>query len=169
MYFVHKIISEQFLKRGEIVDLKELDIIDLVKLINDELQQGLSVNGIIKKYNASKTTILNRLKNNNYKFNDELRKYIQVLSLEELQAIKIKELENELLEYKKAYEELKTTVQELKNEHKHNERGAGRKAKFTSEEIAEIKAYKEQGKSIRAIATMFNCSVGLVHKLINEG
>lgn len=51
---------------------------------------------------------------------------------------------------------------------KHNERGAGRKPKFTDAEVQSMKMYKLQGKSYRAIADLFNCSVGTIHKLINE-
>ena len=51
---------------------------------------------------------------------------------------------------------------------KHNERGAGRKSRFTQSEIETIKMYRLQGKTIREIAEMFKCSVGLIHKIINE-
>ena len=57
----------------------------------------------------------------------------------------------------------KTNVHKIKNE-----RGAGRKQKLTNAEIQAIKMYRLQGKSYRAIADMFGCSVGLVHKIINE-
>ena len=70
-------------------------------------------------------------------------------------------------------------IQELKNENDmlkdqiekftlKNVRGAGRKAKFGETEIYEMKDYKEQGYTIKQIADIFKCSVGLVHKLINE-
>ena len=69
-------------------------------------------------------------------------------------------------------QELKEQVEQLQtgaNIHKiKNERGAGRKPKFTDAEIQAIKLYRLQGKSYRAIADMFGCSVGLVHKIINE-
>ena len=51
---------------------------------------------------------------------------------------------------------------------KHNERGAGRKSRFTQSEIETIKMYRLQGKTIKEIAEMFKCSVGLIHKIINE-
>ena len=54
------------------------------------------------------------------------------------------------------------------NEKKHNERGAGRKNKFTSEQVKEIQLERDKGKSIRAIAKEFNCSASLVHKLIHK-
>lgn len=62
-------------------------------------------------------------------------------------------------------EEIKRKKEQLQ---KHNERGAGRKNKFNEEQVKQIQAAREQGKSIRAIAEEFNCSVGLIHKLINE-
>lgn len=51
---------------------------------------------------------------------------------------------------------------------KHNERGAGRKARFSYSEVVKIKDMRAKGMSIRSIAKMFNCSAGLVHKIINE-
>ena len=69
-------------------------------------------------------------------------------------------------------QELQEQIKQLQtgaNIHKiKNERGAGRKQKFTDAEIQAIKMYRLQGKSYRAIADMFGCSVGLVHKIINE-
>ena len=71
----------------------------------------------------------------------------------------------------------KTEIKDLKNEikilnekikHKHNERGAGRKERFTKQEKASIKMYRLQGKTMKEIAEMFNCSIGLIHKLINK-
>lgn len=49
-----------------------------------------------------------------------------------------------------------------------NQRGAGRKSKFTDSEKETIKMYRLQGKTIKEISDMFECSVGLIHKLINE-
>ena len=65
----------------------------------------------------------------------------------------------------KETEELKSNncVNKLKNE-----RGVGRKEKFTIHEKETMKMYRIQGKSIREIADMYNCSVGLIHKIINE-
>lgn len=59
-------------------------------------------------------------------------------------------------------------VQELIIEKQHNERGAGRKIRFTDQEKETIKMYRLQGKTIKELAEMFCCSVGLIHKLINE-
>ena len=49
----------------------------------------------------------------------------------------------------------------------HNARGAGRKAKFTDKQIEEIRRLREDGNTIKEIANRYNCSVGLIHKLIN--
>ena len=50
----------------------------------------------------------------------------------------------------------------------HNARGAGRKAKFTDKQIEEIRRLREDGNTIKEIANRYNCSVGLIQKLINE-
>lgn len=83
------------------------------------------------------------------------------------------ELEMELAQALARIEELETEIQELKTQSSDvqkikNERGAGRKSKFGNEEMATLTMLKLQGKSIRAIAKEMNCSVGLVHKLLNE-
>ena len=57
----------------------------------------------------------------------------------------------------------KQFIWQNKNEHK-----AGRQNKFNNEQIQEIRNLKLKGKSIRQIAREYDCSVGLVHKLINE-
>ena len=78
-------------------------------------------------------------------------------------------------------EKQKSEIQQLKDENKllkstkrpidlkiHNERGAGRKSRFTIQEKETMKLYRIQGKTIKEIAEMYSCSVGLVHKIINE-
>lgn len=93
--------------------------------------------------------------------------------------------ENEELgkEFKKK-ERLEKEVQKLKDERKvmieeyketnnvqkiKNERNAGRKSKFTKTDIEKIMEWRNVHKrSIRVIARDFNCSVGLIHKIINE-
>ena len=73
--------------------------------------------------------------------------------------------------YEEEIKRLNEEVQKLKNENKariHNERGAGRKSKFTDQEKESIRMYRLQGKTIKEIAEMFNCSIGLIHKLIHE-
>ena len=90
---------------------------------------------------------------------------------------KIEKLEKEI-------QKLKSEIQKLKNENKllksnkvvkgsadlkiHNERGAGRKSRFTDQEKETMKLYRIQGKTIKEIAEIYSCSVGLVHKLISE-
>lgn len=81
----------------------------------------------------------------------------------------------------KEIQKLKSEIQKLKNENKalksskvvsdkkiHNERGAGRKERFSEQEKEMMKMYRIQGKTIKEIADMYSCSVGLIHKIINE-
>ena len=49
-----------------------------------------------------------------------------------------------------------------------NPRNAGRKSGVTMEQIGQAKRLHEQGCSMRKIAEEMGCSVGSVHKLINE-
>ena len=86
---------------------------------------------------------------------DKVHRYYYIL-LEDVENIS-KEKEYILGEYMKL---LNSTTP------KHNERGAGRKAKFTELEIETMKMYKMQGMSTRAIAEMFGCSHTTVNKLI---
>ena len=73
--------------------------------------------------------------------------------------------------YEPEIKRLNEEVQKLKNENRekiHNERGAGRKSRFTEQEKESIRMYRLQGKTIKEIAEMFSCSVGIIHKLIHE-
>lgn len=72
---------------------------------------------------------------------------------------KNKNLENKITKTEK--------IQKLKDEKKHNERGAGRKSKFTEQEMETMKLYRLQGMTIKEIAEMYECSVGLVHSVIS--
>ena len=65
--------------------------------------------------------------------------------------------------------DFKRTLDDLKKGSlKHNARGAGRKSKFTDNQIEEIKKMRAEGATIKEIAMNYKCSVGLIHKLINE-
>lgn len=83
------------------------------------------------------------------------------------------ELEIELAQALARIEELEAELQELKAQPNYvqkikNERGAGRKSKFGNEERGKITMLFLQGKSYRTIAKEMECSVGLVHKILNE-
>ena len=81
------------------------------------------------------------------------------------------ELKEKIQKLKNENETLNEEIQKLKNESKttiHNERGAGRKQRLTEEQKETIKMYRVQGKTLKEIAEIFNCSIGLIHKLINE-
>lgn len=79
------------------------------------------------------------------------------------------ELEQELAEALRKIAELEAELEAVKNSfHKHNERNAGRPKKYGEEKIKEITMLFIQGKSYRAIAKEVGCSVGFVHKILNE-
>lgn len=50
----------------------------------------------------------------------------------------------------------------------HNARGAGRKKQYSDAHKLAMQLYRANGMSYRDIAKIYDCSVGTVHKLINE-
>ena len=103
------------------------------------------------------------------KENESLKAYNQVY-LAEIEKYKseIKKLEDEVQKLKIELYSREVYEKRKAEEKKHNERGAGRKPRFTDEEKETMKMYRIQGITIKKIAEMFECSVGTVHKLINE-
>lgn len=75
-------------------------------------------------------------------------------------------LKLENLALKGEIQELNSKVAELEKKLKTS--GGGRPSKFTDQEKETMKMYRLQGMSIRKIAEMFDCSTGLVHKIINQ-
>ena len=47
-------------------------------------------------------------------------------------------------------------------------RAGGRPQRFTEQEKEAIKMYRLKGQTMREIAEFYNCSVGLIHKVVNE-
>ena len=81
----------------------------------------------------------------------------------------IKKLKDEIQKLKDEIQKLKVNKAQDKLSSKiKNERGAGRKSRFTEQEKESIRMYRLQGKTIKEIAKMFCCSVGCVHKIISE-
>ena len=72
-----------------------------------------------------------------------------------------KSINRQLEKMKKA--ELIEYIQELESK-----LNAGRKEKFNEEQVNQILEGRKEGKSIRAIAEQFECSIGLIHKIINN-
>ena len=104
---------------------------------------------------------------------DVLKKMLTSMTIEKQNC----EAYNKIL--KDENEKLKEEIHKLKNENEQlkkatkvhklkNERGAGRNNKFNEHDVENIKMYRLQGKTIKEIAEIYSCSVGLIHKLINE-
>lgn len=79
---------------------------------------------------------------------------------------KDKEVLKLILENKKLKEEIKLLKSELNKYKKHNVRGAGRKSKFTDDQVKKIIELSALGHSARQIAKDFDCSHTSVSKLI---
>nr|WP_243448084.1 hypothetical protein [Clostridium perfringens] len=57
---------------------------------------------------------------------------------------------------------------DLKEKFKKNSRGAGRKPRFTEEEKNMIRNQRKEGKTIKELADLNNCSFGVIHKILHE-
>lgn len=133
------------LTQKQLIEQQEKEITDLKQIIKDKDNQ-------IHKLNNEISNMIDNA-DNGFKNSAE---YMQMQK-----QIKVLELKNKILE---------DTIEHNKKMQilRHNERGAGRKNKFTDSEVETIRMYRIQGKTIKEIAEMFKCSVGLIHKLINE-
>lgn len=85
---------------------------------------------------------------------------------EELKA-KETRIEELLQANEELYRELKTVKQESAKSQK-NPFGAGRKPKFTDDQVEQVKALSAEGLSVRRIAAKMDCSTGLVCKLLKN-
>lgn len=85
---------------------------------------------------------------------------------------KINRLESQIQSLMQQYEMLEVEKKKLQNKIEcstiKNERGAGRKKRFNTDQVNDILKARDEGKSIRSLAKEFKCSIGLIHKLINE-
>lgn len=113
-----------------------------VSTLKGEIQE---LNSTISEYKAkeyySDAALVEKLKNKLWKIENDFPSAAKVEMLEK----KIAELE----------EKLKSS-------------SGGRPPKFSDQDRETMKMYRLQGKSIRQIAKIFECSTGLVHKIINE-
>ena len=104
--------------------------------------------------------VIARLERNNKRLEDDVEKYKKDYLYYFNEYLKLKDKD-----FKRNLDEMD---QLKKNSLMHNARGAGRKAKFTDDQVDEIRRLREDGNTIKEIAKRYNCSVGLIHKLINE-
>lgn len=145
------------LQKDEELRKAEIRYQDLINACNKDIQKLKDENERLKKKREKKANE-NNLELINQQLQDARDKADKWHKQLFIQQQKNKELEKEIADLLDRYSITK----------KHNERGAGRKSRFTQSEIETIKMYRIQGKTIKEIAELFKCSVGLIHKIINE-
>ena len=117
--------------------------------------------------------LIDQLEKDNYYLKDNnsrLERWLEKTELERSKYLK------EMQDYREKYSKLEDKVflkeqeelRKIKTFLKHNARGAGRKNKFNAEQIQEIKQLRAEGQTIKALAEKYNCTTGLIHKLINK-
>lgn len=170
-------LEEKYLKlTQELNNAKFVKIKNLREEIKRLQKEVNSSNKLIQQLNYENSEMLDKADNGfeNSATYVQMQKHIDDLELKNKVLEDGKEHNRRMYEAElKRNDELIKEFQKLNNEKNeikeiHNERGAGRKARFTEQQKAEIKMYRLEGKTIKEIAEMFNCSVGLIHKLINE-
>lgn len=138
-----------------------------------EVLKGVSNNFELIKCQAKNDQLYNTIQKLKLE-NEDMKNTINSLKLENESLYKknspVWEIQDKLLmELQIENKELK---QKFKSVHKspvENERKkVGRKERFDSQQIMQIKEIYEQGQSIRQLAAQFNCSIGLIHKIINN-
>lgn len=180
-----KKLSKEELMNLDLKKLKKNELIEVIEIFKKEEQNTKTekeevqeLKNEIQKLKNERNKTFGAKDENDYLFiNMDListRKTVKAL-IEENDTLKKELKEKELLnkkiqklnnEHNKMIKEIKESngVQKIKNE-----RGAGRKSKFTDKEIERIlKCRNEHKSSIRTIARDFGCSIGLIHKIINE-
>lgn len=91
----------------------------------------------------------------------------------------MKTIEEQLVEQKEKAKKLRadnkllkqqvsTLQEEVERLGKMAHRGGGRHPRFTEEEINLILLKHSRGATMRSLAKEFQCSIGLIHKIINE-
>lgn len=78
--------------------------------------------------------------------------------------------ENSILKHKaeRLEQNIKYIKESYAGEKIHNERGAGRKCKLSSAQVAEIQSQRQQGVSYRKLAEKYDCSAGTIYKVCSE-
>lgn len=144
----------------EIIEDLENKLKEYMNIINDRNKQ---IEHMVSVANDSfeNSTEYNRM-NNEIEY---LRMVIQGHEINlKAKDVTIKKNRDTIQKLLKENEELKNnSVQKIKNE-----RGAGRKERFTEEEKERVRMLRLENKSYRAIAKELNCSAATVHKIINE-
>ena len=168
--------------KNDLKKLKKDELIELLhKLKNERNTEDEEVQKLKNEIQELKNEHKNVLKT--FGAEDESEYLIMLVELAGKTVKSILEEDSRLKEELKEKEILNRKLQKLNNEHKKtieeikenggvhkikNERGAGRKFKLSDKEIELILKDREFGTSIRNIAKLRGCSVGLVHKIISE-
>lgn len=170
--------------------VKNVDTDEKIQILLQMQEQGQSIEQICQVLGLGSSRALSNLANRKgYKFDKGLKKYIpkglqetikvghiekQKKGQKERTKTTIEQLQNKIEELHKLINEKNKKILELEEQllkgvtEEHNTRGAGRKERLSDMEKESIKMYRLQGKTIKEIAELYNCSVGLIHKTINQ-
>ena len=147
------------IKPGHICQLSYITVDTSKKESRDDKSYEVEIEELKQKIDCL-NDIIARLEKRNERLEEDVEKYRKDYLYYFNEYLKLKDKD-----FKRNLDEMD---QLKKNSLMHNARGAGRKAKFTDDQVDEIRRLREDGNTIKEIANRYNCSVGLIHKLINE-
>ena len=146
----------------------EVIITDLEKRLNEQNKINVELHNQISQMQM----IADDKFENSPIYHQMVKEIEQLKAVIRLNEINTKSKEDTIKRDRDTIQKLLKEIEELKSNNVvnklKNERGAGRKERFTEEEKATVKMLRLQNKSYRAIARELNCSVATVHKIINE-
>ena len=153
--------------RKTIKGLEEI-ISDLEKRLNEQNKINIELHNKISQMQL----IADDKFENSQMYNQMNSEIEQLRAIIRLNQINIKSKDDTIKNNRDTIQQLLKENEEIKSNNSvnklKNERGAGRKERFTEEEKATVKMLRLQNKSYRAIAKEVNCSVATVYKIINE-
>lgn len=159
-----KELQDTISQRDKQLDLKDQRIQELEEKVRKYQENGyhdyLNSPQYIHDKNADKS-----VESENKQLKDKIKELSKKLKRKEEE---IQKLKNEISISNMINEAFEKAVDGEVKPRVKNERGAGRKARFTEAERESMKMYRIQGRKLQEIAAMYQCSVGLVHKIINE-
>lgn len=170
LYYFHNLINEMQFIGGSYM-AKETQKEKIARLEKDICEYQKQNDILWDKINQFQENADNEFANSPYR--KQLEEHIKQLEMTH-------KIESSLLENAKKREQtkdkkiesLQEQIQKLINENPtskiKNVRGAGRKPKFNDKQIKEILELHQNDYTLSALSQKYHCSIGLIHKLINE-
>lgn len=162
-------LERELSQAQEVIKEQNNKIDSMIDKADNSFENSVTYEQMKKQIEISKQIIKNQdaeIAKLKKQYKEDLTKaYTETAMLESQIETKEKECSSQIKELERYY----TYKLESKGEKKvHNERRAGRKQQILEDERQKIRDYRAEGHTIKEISKIFNRSVGIIHKIINE-